>query len=336
MSTATLPNQKILPVDRLSLTLTLALLLHALVVLGVTFIAEEKPKPRFDTMEIVLVQQTSKAPSEAELLAQSNLEGGGDETEDEISALPAPFPAEQATISGGGTIAEPKPPTEATNELAPSATHEATPTSDSSNTPNDVSAPTDTPTTAKEPNTPLTAEESEISTPVPSESTPEESAEAKQTTKQATLPVAPSTASLLANSFKVASLSADIRRKLENKAKRPRRKFVSANTKEHDYAAYMHAWRKKVERIGNLNYPAAARKKNLSGKLVLDVSLNKDGSINEITIRRSSGHQILDQSAIKIVKLSAPFAPFPKKIKQQTDILHIIRTWQFTTDNKYR
>ena len=139
----------------------------------------------------------------------------------------------------------------------------------------------------------------------------------------------PDATELLANTLKIAALSAELDRKLEAQSQRPRRKFISASTKEYNYAAYMEAWRAKVERVGNLNYPEEARKNNVSGSLILDVALNADGSVEEITVRRSSGSKILDDAAINIVKLSAPFAPFPDHIRKETDILHITRTWQF-------
>ncbi len=149
-------------------------------------------------------------------------------------------------------------------------------------------------------------------------------------------PPMPSATSLLTNSFKIAALSAEIRRKLEEKAERPRRKFISASTKEFKYASYMEAWRSKVERVGNLNYPDDARKKRLSGSLILDVALNPDGGINQITIRRSSGSKILDDAAVRIVELSSPFAPFPDHFREEIDILHITRTWQFSNSNRFR
>jgi protein TonB len=146
----------------------------------------------------------------------------------------------------------------------------------------------------------------------------------------------PTATSLLANSFKIAALSAEIKRKLEAKAERPRRKFISASTREYKYAAYMEAWRAKVERVGNLNYPDEARRRKLSGNLILDVALNPDGSINEIIVRRSSGYKFLDAAAIRIVKLASPFAPFPDNIRAETDILHITRTWQFLNNRGFR
>ena len=136
-------------------------------------------------------------------------------------------------------------------------------------------------------------------------------------------------------SLAMASLSAEVDRRLEAYAKRPRRKWVSASTREHHYAAYMEAWRAKVERVGNLNYPDEARRRALSGNLLLDVALRADGRVESITVRRSSGHKALDDAAIRIVKLAAPFARLPKKIREETDILHIERTWRFLSSNRF-
>jgi protein TonB len=112
---------------------------------------------------------------------------------------------------------------------------------------------------------------------------------------------------------------------------RPRRKFVSANTREHLYAGYMRSWVSKVERVGNLNYPAAARRQNLAGALVLSVDVLADGSVGRIRVLRSSGYDILDEAAVRIVRLSAPFAPLPEDIRKEVDVLTITRTWQFSS-----
>ncbi len=92
---------------------------------------------------------------------------------------------------------------------------------------------------------------------------------------------------------------------------------------------YMEGWRAKVERVGNLNYPYQAKRQKLSGNLLLDVAINADGTINAITVRRSSGHKLLDDFAVRAVELAAPFDPFPANIRVDTDILHITRTWKF-------
>ncbi len=126
-----------------------------------------------------------------------------------------------------------------------------------------------------------------------------------------------------------ARLIAEIDRVWNEYQQRPRHKFLNARTREYKYAAYMKAWEAKVERIGNLNYPEEAKRRGLSGHLRLDVALNPDGSVNDITVRRSSGHTLLDDDAKRIVHLAAPFAPFPPNIREETDILHITRTWRF-------
>lgn len=117
---------------------------------------------------------------------------------------------------------------------------------------------------------------------------------------------------------------------------RPRRKFVSANTREHLYAGYMRSWVSKVERVGNVNYPERARRENLAGGLVLSVDVLEDGSVGRIRVLRSSGHDVLDEAAVRIVRLSAPFAPLPEEIRREVDVLTITRTWQFSSSGVLR
>ncbi len=117
---------------------------------------------------------------------------------------------------------------------------------------------------------------------------------------------------------------------------RQRRKFISANTREHLYAAYMRSWVAKVERVGNMNYPEQARRQNLAGSLVLSVDVLQDGSVEHIRILKSSGHDVLDEAAIRIVRLSAPFSPLPDDIREQVDVLTITRTWQFSSTGRLR
>ncbi len=126
-----------------------------------------------------------------------------------------------------------------------------------------------------------------------------------------------------------ARLTAEISRSWQEYQKRPKRQFVNARTQEYRYAVYMDAWRAKVERVGNLNYPEEARRRRLAGQLLLDVAINPDGSVNRVTLRRPSGQKLLDDAAIRIVELAAPFDPFPPEIRVDTDILHITRTWKF-------
>lgn len=98
-------------------------------------------------------------------------------------------------------------------------------------------------------------------------------------------------------------------------------------------AAYEQAWQEKVERIGNLNFPDQARREKLTGKLVLAVAIKPDGSIYSIQVQQSSSHPTLDDAARKIVMLAAPFAPLPKEILSDVDVLVITRAWLF--DSQY-
>lgn len=146
---------------------------------------------------------------------------------------------------------------------------------------------------------------------------------------------APSGLDLLDSAAAVARLEAEIDRNLEQLAKRPRRKFIGARVQEYRFAQYVEDWRLKIERVGTLNYPEAARGK-LYGSLMLSVSIRADGSVDTVGVRRSSGHKLLDEAAVRIVELAAPFGPFPPDIRKDTDIIEITRTWTFTNRDQVR
>lgn len=147
-------------------------------------------------------------------------------------------------------------------------------------------------------------------------------------------PSLPAPASLAEASLEQARLMARISDEYEAYQKRPRRAFVGARAQEYSFARYVEDWRIKVERIGNLNYPEAAKRDGIHGNLVLTVNIRADGSLEDVQIDRSSGSRILDAAAIKIVQLSAPFAPFTEAMREKVDILSITRAWQFTTSDQ--
>ena len=139
---------------------------------------------------------------------------------------------------------------------------------------------------------------------------------------------------LVQRSLEIARLEAEISKSISLYEKMPKRKFIGARTQEYRYAQYVEDWRGKVERIGNMNYPEAARRQKIYGKLTLTVNIRSDGSIENVEINKSSGQRILDAAAQRIVKLAAPYAPFPPDIRKETDILSITRTWTFTTNDQ--
>jgi protein TonB len=316
--------------DRLSLTICLALLVHGIIVLGVGFIPH-RPKPTHSpTIEVILVQQQSeKSPEKADLLAQANLIGGGGDTEDKVhpsSPLPSTLPGTEATLGlaaapmeAASTVIHEHPPDETATAAVdhPRQEHSTKPAKQPPRL------------TALRPKAQEAVAQAD-SAPAPAKT---EGAEPDAETRKDSAGL-PGADALISSSFNMAAADAELNERLEARAKRPRFKMLSANTKEYKYAAYLDAWRTKVERIGNLNYPDEARRQKLTGSLILEVRVKPDGSVEEIFVRTSSGYQILDDAAVRTVRLAAPFSAFPANIRSETDILHIVRTWQFL--NNYR
>lgn len=284
MTTAT--ASPISSTDRLGLTLFFAVVVHALIILGITFIVpDEKPAENQPTLEIILATRpATQKITNPDFLAQAHQEGGGtQETRHRPTAPP--------TIS---TIPRPLAGDEPTNASTGVTKPDAAP------------APTQITTTrnAQQQATPEIAPSS-----MPTE--------------------APSAADMMMRSREIAKLSAELSSSMQAYARRPKHRYIAARTAEFRDASYMAAWQAKIEMIGNLNYPEEARRRNISGSLRLDVAINHDGSVNNISVLRSSGHKLLDDAAIRIVRLAAPFGQMPLEMRKETDILHIIRTWQF-------
>ncbi|QRJ65606.1 TonB family protein [Azospira restricta] len=134
---------------------------------------------------------------------------------------------------------------------------------------------------------------------------------------------------LASSALAMARMEAEIARNVDEYNKRPRKKNIGTRADEYRFAQYVEDWRLKVERVGTLNYPEAAKGK-LYGSLVLSVSIQSDGVVQKIEINRSSGHRTLDDAARRIVQMASPYAPFPPDIRRDTDIIEITRTWSFT------
>ena len=135
-------------------------------------------------------------------------------------------------------------------------------------------------------------------------------------------------------SLAIASLQAQLDLQRQAYAKRPRRYTISsASTRKSQDALYLDNWRRRIEAVGNLNYPEEARRNQIYGSLRMLVALNPSGTVQDIQILQSSGSNILDQAAVQIVNLAAPFQPFPEAMREEADILEIIRTWRFHEGN---
>lgn len=138
----------------------------------------------------------------------------------------------------------------------------------------------------------------------------------------------------LANSaLALARMQAQINRRIEEYNQRPRKEFIGARAREYRFAQYVEGWRMKVERLGNVNYPEDARGR-LYGSLILTVAIKTDGTLDAVEVNRSSGHQVLDRAAERIVRMAAPYAAFPPDIRKDTDVLVITRTWTFAPGDK--
>ncbi len=142
-------------------------------------------------------------------------------------------------------------------------------------------------------------------------------------------------ADMASTALAVARIEGQISRRMEEYSQRPRKRFLGARVEEYRFAQYVEDWRQKIERIGNLNYPDAA-KGRLYGSLVLTVIIKANGDLERVEVNRSSGTGVLDDAARRIVQMAAPFAAFPESIRRDTDILEITRTWTFTNADRLR
>jgi protein TonB len=134
---------------------------------------------------------------------------------------------------------------------------------------------------------------------------------------------------LIERSLELAKLANEYNRKQILQARKTDQKYITASTREYAYAQYMNQWVRKVERVGNANYPQTALKAGNDGRLILTVAIRRDGRIEDITLVKSSGNKKLDLAAIEIVRLAEPFAVLPNTAENPS-LLYITREWQFS------
>lgn len=274
-----------------TLALGLSIVLHA-VALSVHFKLPDifLDKYASQALEVVLVNSKTRAkPAKADVLAQANLDGGGNTDENRRAKTPLPV------LKEAEAGADAKRAARRVQELEAQQL------------------------------TMLTRLQAAKSVTATERAKVASTAEAPQPQV--------SGQDLAASALAIASMEAQISRQLDEYSKRPRKAFVGSRALEYRFAQYVEDWRLKVERIGNLNYPDGARGR-VYGSLVLSVSIKPDGSLEAVEVLRSSGHQILDRAAERIVKMASPYASFPANIRRDTDILVITRTWTFAPGDK--
>ena len=283
-------QRKLLAMDdmsRFQYAVLASLLLHAIVLFGVTIRLPDIP--RLDSgappLEVVLVNAKSPSrPHRADALAQQNLDGGGNTDVDRRAKSPLPVARnDRQTTQLTMESRRVKQLEQEAKQLL---------------TQINVQAKVETAATQPEP--------------------------------QAETKIAPNAADIMNKSLEIARLEAQISKDWDSYQKRPRRRFIGARAQEYRFARYIEDWRQKVERIGTLNFPQAARDQKIYGNLQLTVSIKADGTVDRVEINRSSGQKILDEAALRIVELAGPYAVFPFDIARDTDILSITRTWTFT------
>lgn len=300
MQHTVVPGFSMQPDRKISLALLISLLLHMAIVAGISLNPPAQKQTKITkSIDVVLVNSKSPTkPIDTKVFAQTNLDGGGNVAEDRQTKTPLPV------LPGVKPMTDLTAATQKTKQLESKVKKL------------------------------LTVAESKAHVTQPLPQAKPEPDKPKQSQPATTNP--DNYSDLLQRSLEIARLEAQIAKDHEAYQKRPKRRFIGARTREYRFARYLEDWRLKVERIGNLNYPEEARRKKLYGSLQLTVGVRSDGSLESIGIDRSSGTQILDDAAIRIVRLAARngFSPFPPDISRDTDILHITRTWVFSRSDK--
>ena len=276
--------------DRFSFAFFMAAVLHLLIIFGIGFSLPEKQNSA-TTLDVTIAQShQSKAPEEADFLAQSNQEGSGtlDELAEMTTTEVADYAAEEIQVTQQAEQAARAPKPNKQDYRAVSATD--------SNF--DI-----------------------------------RSHELESQLRALELPEGP-TQSLLERSLAIASLEAKSDRQRQTLSKAPRVRRLTANsTRQSSDALYMNQWMQQIERAGRQNMPKEVEQDKITARLRLLVSIRADGTIHELKVLESSGYIFIDDAAKRIVRQSAPFSPFPEEMRQEVDLLEIIRTWKFTPSN---
>lgn len=276
-------------ISAIGIAIGISVALHAVAMIAHFTIGGNRMTDNTPPLQVALVNAKSASkPAKADLLAQANLDGGGNTEKDRraktpLPVLPTETPYQDVAVASSRA------------EVQDNATREM-----------------------------LTQLRAGVLVPTPQ---PKPLEQPEQTES-------PTANEMMQRTLEAMRLEAQIARDMDAYQKIPRRKFIGAQAKEYRFARYVEDWRMKVERIGNTNYPEAARQNRLYGSLILSVSIRADGTIESVEVKRKSGKRVLDAAAVKIVEMAAPYSPFPDDIRRDTDILNITRTWTFAKGNE--
>jgi protein TonB len=278
--------------DKFSIALFIAISFHVLMVMIFGFdFALPAPKPK--TLEVTLVQHTTKAPVEADFIAQANQQASGTEIRKQKLTT-----TEDARFLSD-TIQEISPPVQP--QLA-------------------SAEPIDEPSL-------LATQDQEAVFEIINEAENEPKTLEEKFRGETQIP------SHISND--IATLEALLDQQRQAYAKRPRiRRLTSVSAKAAVDAQYLDDWRRRIERIGNIHYPEEAKRNHLYGELRLAVIIQPNGYVDDIEVLHSSGIRVLDDAAMRIVRLAEPFQVFPSELKKEVDKLEIIRTWRFVPGNQ--
>lgn len=290
-----------------AIALGLSIILHAIAIGGIHFSPPDlkKLKDNLPSLDVILVNaKTESRPDKAEALAQSNLDRGGNTEENR--RMKSPLPATKKHSPDNTS----KPAPETQRAAARMAQLEQ----EKQQREQKVQE--------------LEQRVQQALTQVHAVRAIEQSPSANAASK----PQLDASDLMSKSLLQAAQLEAEIAKEQDEYQKRPKRKFLGARVQEFRFASYVESFRQKVEKVGTLNYPSEAKGK-LYGKLRMTVSIKADGSIESIEINESSGSKILDDAAIRIVKLAEPYSEFTPDMRKDTDILSITRTWTFTHED---
>jgi periplasmic protein TonB len=278
--------------EKFSIALFIAISFHVLMVMIFGFdFALPAPKPK--TLEVTLVQHTTKAPVEADFIAQANQQASGTEIRKQKLTT-----TEDARFLSD-TIQEISPPVQP--QLA-------------------SAEPIDEPSL-------LATRDQEAVFEIINEAENEPKTLEEKFRGETQIP------SHISND--IATLEALLDQQRQAYAKRPRiRRLTSVSAKAAVDAQYLDDWRRRIERIGNIHYPEEAKRNHLYGELRLAVIIQPNGYVDDIEVLHSSGIRVLDDAAMRIVRLAEPFQVFPSELKKEVDKLEIIRTWRFVPGNQ--